>query len=141
MDEYLDMWQRPREFLTTLLVVFAALALALAVMGIYGVISSLVAARVREIGIRMAVGASTAAVAGLVLRQSMVPVAIGLVAGLAGSLVLSRFMQALLFQVHPRDPLTLGTAVVAILLVSPAAVYIPVRRATRVDCTVALREE
>jgi predicted lysophospholipase L1 biosynthesis ABC-type transport system permease subunit len=65
----------------------------------------------------------------------------GLAIGLAGSFALGRFLEALLFQVRAHDPLTLGLAVFTILLISPAAIYVPLRRATRVDCTVALREE
>lgn len=141
MNKFVDEWQSQRKFNTLLLGIFAGLALLLAMLGIYGVLSNQVASRTREIGIRMAIGASTAAIGKLVLRQSMVPITIGLVAGLAGSIVLSRFLEALLFQVHPRDPLTLALAVTAILIISPAALYLPLRRATQVDCTVALREE
>ena len=89
----------------------------------------------------MAIGATPAGIGKLVLMQSMIPVLFGLAIGIAGSLVLGRFLEALLFQVHPRDPLTLSAAAAAILLISPAAVYVPLRRATRIDCTVALREE
>jgi hypothetical protein len=71
----------------------------------------------------------------------MTPVVAGVAAGLAGSLALSRFVEALLFQVQARDPLTLGLAAGTILVFAPAAVYAPVRRATRVECTVALCEE
>jgi putative ABC transport system permease protein len=141
MEHYVDEWQAQRKFNTLLLGIFAGLALAPAMMGIYGVLSNLVASRVREIGIRMAIGASPGVIGLLVLRQSMMPVAIGMMAGLAGSLGLNRFLEALLFQVHPRDPLTLALAVFSILLISPAAIYFPLRRATQVDCTVALREE
>ena len=141
MGHYVDGWQSQRKFNTLLLGIFAGLALLLAMMGIYGVLSNLVASRVREIGIRMAIGASAAKIGMLVLRQSMAPVTIGLVAGLAGSLALSRYLEALLFQVRSRDPLTLAFAVCTILLISPAAIYFPLRRATRVDCTVALRDE
>jgi ABC-type antimicrobial peptide transport system permease subunit len=110
-------------------------------MGIYGVLSNLVASRVREIGIRMAIGATPGAIGRLVLLQSMVPVMVGLGVGLGCSFALGRFLEALLFQVHPHDPLTLGLAAFGVLLVSPLAIYVPLRRATRVDCTVALREE
>ncbi len=141
MQYYVDEWLSQRKFNTLLLGAFAALALVLGMMGIYGVLSNLVASRVREIGIRMAIGASPSAIGRMVLRQSMLPVAAGLAAGLAGSLILSRFLEALLFQVRPRDPLTLVLAAASVLLVSPAAIYRPLRRATAVDCTVALREE
>ena len=141
MDYYVDQWQSQRKFNTLLLGIFAGLALLLAMIGIYGVLSNLVTSRVREIGIRMAIGAAPADIGRLILRQSMVPISIGLAAGLAGTLALGRFIQALLFHVHAQDPLTLLLAAAAILLVSPFALAVPLRRATRVDCTVALREE
>jgi ABC-type antimicrobial peptide transport system permease subunit len=105
------------------------------------VLANLVASRTREIGIRMAIGASPGEIGRMVLRQSMLPVAVGLLVGLAGSLVLSRFLESLLFEVRPRDPLSLVLASCAVLLAAPAAIYLPLRRATRVDCTVALRDE
>jgi putative ABC transport system permease protein len=141
MDEYLDGWQAQRRFNTLLLVFFAVLALVLALIGIYGVLSNLVAARVREIGIRVAIGARPSQIAKLVIRQTMVPVLAGVIIGLAGSLMLSRYLGSLLFQVDPRDPLTLVSAACALILVSPVAVYLPLRRALSVDCTVALRNE
>jgi len=110
-------------------------------LGIYGVLSNLVGSRIREIGIRMAIGASPAAIGKLVLWQGLLPVAAGLAVGLTGSLVLGRFLEALLFQVHPRDPLTIVLASCTILIISPVALYLPLRRATQVDCTIALREE
>jgi putative ABC transport system permease protein len=141
LEDRLDEWQSQRKFNTLLLAIFAGLALVLAMMGIYGVLSNQVASRVREIGIRMAIGARPAEIGLLVVRQTMIPVIVGIAIGLAGSLALSRFLEALLFQVHPRDPVTLALASATILIVSPVAIYLPVRRATRVDCTVALREE
>jgi len=140
-DYFRDQWQAQRKFNTLLLGAFAGLALVLAMIGIYGVLSNLVTSRVREIGIRMAIGAAPFEIGRLILRQSMLPVSIGLAVGLAGTLVLGRFVEALLFHVHARDPLTLTLAAAAILLVSPLALAVPLRRATRVDCTVALREE
>ena len=141
MSYHVDQWQSQRKFNTLLLSIFAALAVVLAMMGIYGVLATLVASRVREIGIRMALGARPVEIRKLVLRQSMVPVAIGVVVGTAGALALNRFLEALLYEVRSRDPLTLAAAAAVILLVSPPAVYIPMRHATRVECVVALREE
>jgi putative ABC transport system permease protein len=141
VDSYLDEWQSQRRFNTLLLGIFAGLALLLAMIGIYGVLSNLVTSRVREIGIRMAIGAAPAEIARLLLRQSFVPISIGLAAGLGGALALGKFVQALLFHVSASDPLTLIFAVAAIVIVSPLALFVPVRRATSVDCTVALREE
>jgi len=141
MDYYMNDILAQRKFNTLLIGIFAVLALLLAMLGIYGVLSNLVASRVREIGIRMAIGATPAEIGRLILRQSMLPVALGVVIGLAGALALSQFLQALLFRVPPRDPLTLAAAAIAILVISPVAIYVPLRRATSVDCTVALREE
>jgi putative ABC transport system permease protein len=141
MDYYNNDILSQRKFNTLLIGIFAALALLLAMMGIYGVLSNLVASRVREIGIRMAIGATPGEIGRLILRQSMIPVALGLAIGLAGTFALSRFLEALLFRVQPRDPLTLGAAAIAILVISPVALYVPLRRATAVDCTVALRED
>ena len=141
LDEDADRSTSQRRFNTLLLEIFAGLALVLAVMGIYGVLSNLVTSRTREIGIRIAVGATPGAIGRLVLRQSMVPVAIGLIIGLAGGVAIGRLMGSLLFQVRSWDPLTLAAAVTSVLLTSPAALWLPLRRATAVDCTVALREE
>jgi len=141
MDHYVDEWQAQRKFNTLLLSIFGGLALVLALMGIYGVLSHLVASRTREIGIRMAMGARPGLIGALILRQSLAPVALGAAVGLAGSLTLSRFLEALLFDVPPRDPLTLSLATLAILAAVPLAIAAPLRRATRVDCTEALREE
>ena len=115
LDFILGEWQSQRKFNTLLLVVFAGIALLLAMIGIYSVLSNLVTSRVREIGIRMAVGAAPAEIARLILTQSMLPIAIGLTIGLAGTFALGRFVEALLFHVRPRDPLTLALAVAAIL--------------------------
>src|SRR5260370_22393623 len=103
--QYVDESQSQRKFNTMLMAIFAGLALVLAMMGIYGVLANLVASRVREIGIRMAIGATPAEIGKLVLLQSMIPVAAGLAIGLAGSFALGRFVEALLFQVHSHDPL------------------------------------
>ena len=141
MEYYVDAWLSQRRFNTMLLEIFAGLALVLGMLGIYGVLSNLVASRVREIGIRMAIGASPAAIGKLILGQCLLPVAVGLAAGLAGSLALGRFLEALLFQVHACDSLTLALASCTVLATCPAAIWLPLRRATRVDCTVALRAE
>jgi putative ABC transport system permease protein len=141
MDYYSNDILAQRKFNTLLIGIFAALALLLAMFGIYGVLSNLVTSRVREIGIRMAIGASPSEIGRLILRQSLIPVGIGLAVGLAGTFALSQFLEALLFHVPPHDPLTLAAAAIAILVISPVALYVPLRRATAVDCTEALREE
>ncbi len=141
MQHYVDEWLSQRRFNTLLLEIFAGLALVLAALGIYGVLANLVASRTREIGIRMAIGATPREIGAMVLRQAMVPVSMGAACGLAGSLLLGKFLQALLFGVKPQDATTLALATALILAMAPAAIYIPLRRATRIDCTIALREE
>ena len=141
MEHHLHPWMSQRQFNTLLMSVFAGLALLLAMIGVYGVLANMVAGRTREIGIRMAIGAPSSKIAGLILRQGMIPVTIGLIAGLAGSFALTRFMQGLLFQVRADDSVTRALAIAVIVILSPIALYLPLRRAMSVDCTVALRDE
>jgi putative ABC transport system permease protein len=141
LDEAADYWTSQRRFNTVLLGIFAGLALVLAMLGIYCVISNLVTSRTREIGIRMAIGATPGAIRRLIVRQSIGPLVIGMLLGLGGCLALGQLMQTLLFQVPARDPLALAAGVTVILLTAPVALWLPLRRATAVDCTVALREE
>jgi putative ABC transport system permease protein len=132
---------QPR-FYMTLLSVFAGVALVLAAIGIFGVLSYAVAQRTREIGIRMALGAQERTVVGLVVRQAMLLVFGGLVVGLAAAVLLSRTLVAsLLFSTSPRDPLTFAAVAGVLTLVALVASYVPARRATRVDPIVALRAE
>jgi predicted permease len=128
-------------FALYLLGVFAVLGLLLAMTGVYTVLSHLVVRRRREIGVRMAIGASTAAIGRMVARQSLQPVMMGVVAGIFGSLALTGFLQATLFQVSPTDPLTIALASLAVLFVIPLAIWLPARRATRIECAAVLREE
>ena len=131
---------RPR-FLALLLSIFAGLALFLAAIGIYGVLSCSVAERGHEMGIRMAMGADRGSILRLVLSQGMLLAAVGLVLGVAGSLALSRFLQSLLFGVSPTDPLTYVAVVGLLGLVAFVACAIPALRATRVDPLTVLRYE
>jgi ABC-type antimicrobial peptide transport system permease subunit len=131
---------RPR-FLAQLLAIFAGLALVLAAIGTYGVLSYNVTERRHEIGIRMALGADRGRVLGMILGHGLRVTALGLVVGVLGSLALTRLVSSLLFQVEPTDPLTFVTVAVFITAVAAVACLIPARRATRVDPMVVLREE
>jgi predicted permease len=131
---------RPRLY-ATLLGIFSAVGLGLAVIGIYGVMAYLVTQRTREIGIRVALGARRAQVIGLVVKQSAVLTVAGIVIGLAGAAMLSRYLEGLLFGVSPLDPMTFAAAAALFALAALAAAYGPARRATAVDPLVALRAE
>ena len=120
---------------------FGALALLLACIGLFGLMSYSVSRRTNEIGIRMALGAQRAGVVGMVLRESMLMVAIGVIVGLAGALAGGRFVESVLFGLSTTDAITISAAIGATILVSLAAGYLPARRASRVDPMVALRYE
>ena len=128
-----------RHFNLIMIGIFAGTALLLAVAGIYGVLSYSVARRTREMGVRMALGANTGSVLRLVLRQAMFTAAVGVILGLAGSFILMRFIQSMLYEVSAFDPLTFGAVAVLLLAVALLASYLPARRATKVDPMVALR--
>jgi len=141
MTEYLrDSLSRHR-FNLILLSVFGVGALALAAVGVYGVISCGVAQRTHEIGIRLALGAGRRDVLKLILSQGLKLVLLGVVIGLGAAFALSRWMETLLFGVRPTDPLTFAGIAAVLLLVSLVACWIPARRATRVDPLVSLRSE
>ncbi len=131
---------RPR-FETGLLSLFGILALLLAACGIYGVLAASVALRQREIGIRMALGARTGNVIGLVLGQGLRLTFLGLVLGIAMALVLTRFVRSLLYEVVPNDPLTFMAVSAVMAIVALLACWLPARRATRIHLTEALRHE
>jgi predicted permease len=120
---------------------FGALAVMLAIVGLYGVVSYMVAQRTNEIGIRIALGAGRQAVFALILREAAVLLAVGLSAGTILSLAVGRFASAFLFGVEPRDPLTLAMAGIAIAVVAAAASYLPARRASAVNPVIALRQD
>jgi ABC-type antimicrobial peptide transport system permease subunit len=119
---------------------FAFLALFLAAIGLYGIISYTVSTGVRDIGIRMALGATTRDVLRLVLRGGMTLTLCGLGLGLAFGLALTQLMKGLLYGISPLDPLTYAAAVIALALIALLAAYLPARRAARIDPMVALRE-
>ena len=141
MEQALGRSVAARRFSMILLSAFAALALVLAAVGIYGVISYSVAQRTREVGIRMALGAQTTDVLKLVVRDGLKLVVIGVVLGLVGAVMLTRLMSTLLFGVTPTDIVTYTTVALTLIAVALFACYLPARRATKVDPLVALRFE
>jgi putative ABC transport system permease protein len=128
-------------FYMVLLGAFAAMAVFLAALGIFGVLSYSVVQRSREIGIRVALGAHPSDVLRMVLGHAAALSLVGVLAGLAGALALSRAIGSLLFELSPTDPLTLGSMAVLLASVALVASYLPARRATRVDPLIALRSE
>jgi predicted permease len=128
-------------FYMLLLAVFASVALALAAVGIFGVLSFLVTQRTREIGIRVALGAGRGTVVGLIIRQAVFLAGVGIALGLTGAVGLSRFLQAMLFELSPTDPLSLGLVAGGLLCVAALAAWWPARRAVAVDPLTALRTE
>ena len=139
MEELLARSLARRSFTMVLLAATAALALLLSAVGIYGVLSYVVAQRRSEIGIRMALGARTGAVQAMVVRQSLDVAAIGLIVGLVAALATTRLLSTLLFGVTPTDPLALAAATLLLLALAAIASYGPARRASRVDPAEALR--
>jgi ABC-type antimicrobial peptide transport system permease subunit len=124
-----------------LLGIASGAALLLGAIGIYGVISYMVSLRTREIGVRMALGAAPGEIGRMVSRQGLTMAGVGVVIGLAAAGLLTRYLRALLFEISPTDPLTLGGVAVGLLVVALAASWLPARRAARVEPAVALRSE
>ncbi len=141
MDEVLAAAQSRPRFLTLLLTIFSGVALALALVGIYGVLSYLVARRSKEFGLRMALGASRQHVLGLVLRQGAMLALAGVAFGLVAALAITRLMSSMLYGVRTTDPVTFVVMPLALAAVALLASYVPARRATKVDPMVALRYE
>ena len=141
MNERLSNSVGARRFNLMLLGAFAGLALLLAGVGVYGVISYVVTGRTHEIGIRMALGAQSSDVLGLFIRQGMTLVLLGVGLGLFGAFALTRVMTGLLFAVGAKDPVTFAAVAVLLSLIALLACYIPARRAARVDPLIALRHE
>ncbi len=141
MDEIVAESVAQRRFQMNLLLLFAIAATLLASLGIYGVISYTVAQRTNEVGIRVALGAQSANILGMILRQALLPVAIGLIGGVIASLALDRMLSSLLFAVGPGDMTTILIVILVLAAVATVATYIPASRATRVDPLNALRYE
>jgi putative ABC transport system permease protein len=141
MTEIISVSTAERRLTMVMLMIFASVALVLASVGIYGVISYSVTQRTQEIGIRMALGAQRADVLRMVVGRAMVLAIAGIVLGAVGAFTLMRLMTNLLFSVQPEDPITFATVAVLLGIVAALASYLPGRRATRVDPVVALRAE
>jgi ABC-type antimicrobial peptide transport system permease subunit len=124
-----------------LLSLFAGVALVLATIGVYGVTAYLVSQTTREIGIRIALGATEQAVVRMILRPGLAVCLVGMGLGLAGALAATRFMQRLLFGVQGADPATFAAVFIGLAAIALAACYVPARRAARVDATISLRAE
>jgi ABC-type antimicrobial peptide transport system permease subunit len=139
MEQRLGASLSTARFNMTLLTLLGGIGLLLAAIGIYGVIGYFVSRRTQEIGVRMALGATRADVVRLVVRQAAGPVAAGLALGVAASLALTGVLQAQLFGVSPRDPLTLAGAAILLAVVGLIASLVPARRAASIDPTRALR--
>ena len=141
MEDYLsEEMARPRLY-ASLVAAFAALALLLAAVGLYGLVAYIVGQRTHEIGIRVALGAQRASVLGMVLEEGARLAVLGLILGVAAALALGRLLTALLFGVTTTDPLTYLAVSLLLLIVALAAAVIPARRAALIDPTVALRYE
>jgi putative ABC transport system permease protein len=129
-----------KAFTTTLFMIFAAIALLLASIGLHAVIAYSVSRRTQEMGIRLAIGATAGDILALVMRQGMRPFGAGLAVGLAGSLGINGLLQSQLVQVSPGDPLTYAIATVVLVVSAALGCWIPARRAMRLDPLAALRQ-
>jgi len=141
MDQLLDDRIAPRRFVMLLLALLAGTALILAAVGLYGVLAYLVTLRTQEIGVRLALGATSSDVLALISKRSLMIVGSGILVGLVASLAATRWLSSLLYGVSPRDPIVLTAAAFTIFVAAVVASYVPVRRASKVDPIIALRYE
>jgi ABC-type antimicrobial peptide transport system permease subunit len=141
MEEYLSQAVGTPRLSAFLLAGFGGTALLLAAIGIYGVISFSVTRRTREIGLRIALGARAGDVTLMVVRQALTLTSIGVAIGIGGALALTRFVQAMLFDVDARNPLTYLGVSGLLIVTAAAAAYLPARRAARISPSIALRSE
>jgi ABC-type antimicrobial peptide transport system permease subunit len=141
MEEQVDASLSQERMLAKLAGFFAILALVLACVGLYGVLSYSIARRTREIGVRMALGAGRGDVLGMVLRESLMLAISGVMVGVAGALAVTRYTSSMLWGLTPHDPTTIVGAAALLLAVTLLAAYVPARRAARVDPMTALRAE
>jgi putative ABC transport system permease protein len=130
-----------QRFSTLLLIGFSVASLLLAAVGVFGILTYSVSERTREIGVRVAVGATPYGIISLVMTAAATPVFAGLVAGMAGAFALTGLLRSVLFDVSPRDPLTFAVVPLILALVASFAAYLPARRASRLDPMVSLRTE
>jgi putative ABC transport system permease protein len=140
LDELLATSTRAPRVVLTVLGAFASIALALAGLGIFGVMSHLTRSRTKEVSIRLALGASSRGILGLILREALGLAGIGAAIGIAGAATLGRAASAMLYAVSPIDPVALATGVTLLLAVAAIAAYVPARRAAAVDAVRALRD-
>ena len=141
LEDQLGVLGAQRRFQTTLLLVFAVIALVLASVGIYGLMRYTVATRMREISIRMAVGAQRSDILRMILREGLSLSIAGVLMGLVGAAWLGHFLSGLVFGIAPSDPLTFIAVSMLLTLVAAAACYVPARRAARIDPATALKYE
>jgi putative ABC transport system permease protein len=141
MTAFVDKAMAPIRFTTTLIGIFAAVAMVLAAVGLYGVLSTIVRQRTAEIGMRMVFGAPRGSILSLVVGEGLKLSAAGIVIGLAGALAITRVMSSMLVGVNATDPFTFAAIVVLFVLIATTASWIPARRASRLDPMAAIREE
>jgi putative ABC transport system permease protein len=141
MTAFVDKAMAPIRFTATLIGIFAAVAVILAAVGLYGVLSTIVRQRTAEIGMRMVFGAPRASIVNLVVGEGLRLSAAGIVIGLAGAFAITRVMASMLVGVNPTDPITFAAIVALFAIVAVTASYLPARRASRLDPMNAIREE